>query len=309
MERMFEAVVFGNTKLFWDYKLKNTDHYKGYYHWHQCCEMLYVHEGAGTVVLDGETFPIRKGMLYFFRQYQLHHVFANVSENQPYLRTILFFDPQLVDELLRPFNKRYALFKALRRGQNKVKAFDLSSCSEVIERNYDNYQLLRSQGRGEDVEEIAMLILRNLDCMLRSSTAPLEHFQPAGERKTTGYAQQAMKWIDEHYHDSFHLDDLAAELHLSKFYLSKLFHEETGSTLKAYITAMRIRHACRLLETTAKSIEIIGSEVGIPNPSYFVQVFKQEVGTTPLKYRTGAVNRMMGSDFRKQLKTSNGIQY
>ena len=47
MKRMFEAVVFGGAKLFWDYRHRNTDQYKGYYHWHQCREMLFVHEGRG----------------------------------------------------------------------------------------------------------------------------------------------------------------------------------------------------------------------------------------------------------------------
>jgi YesN/AraC family two-component response regulator len=112
------------------------------------------------------------------------------------------------------------------------------------------------------------------------------------ELKSEGYAQEAMQWIDEHYQEGFLLDDLADALHISKFYLSKRFHEETGSTLKEYVTAKRMRQACRLLETTMKSVELIGNEVGIPNASYFVQVFKQEVGTTPLKYRTGFTESM-----------------
>ena len=41
-------------------------------------------------------------MLFFFRPYQLHHVYANVSPEQPYTRTIFHFDSQLADELLRP---------------------------------------------------------------------------------------------------------------------------------------------------------------------------------------------------------------
>jgi AraC-like DNA-binding protein len=287
MKGMFEAVVFRDSKLIWNYRLKNTDHYREYCHWHQCCEMLYVHEGTGRIVVGGETILIRPGMLFFFSPYQLHRVYANVNQQQAYSRTIFFFDPHLVEKLLVPFKKRHALFKALWNGQSKVKAFDLSEYSEVIERNYENYNELKSQGRGEDAEEIAMLILRNLDCMLRSSLVPIDRVHQRKEGKTSGYAQEAMRWIDEHYQESFHLEDLATALHVSKFYLSKFFHEETGSTLKAYITAKRIRHACRLLETTAKSIEMIGNEVGIPNASYFVQVFKQEVGTTPLKYRTG----------------------
>ncbi|WP_199615833.1 AraC family transcriptional regulator [Paenibacillus alkalitolerans] len=291
MKRVFEAVNFGGNKLFWDYKLNNTSHYKGYYHWHQCCEMLYVHEGTGRVVVGGETFPIRRGMLFFFRPYQLHHVYASVSYGQPYSRTILHFDLELADELLRPFVKRYALFNALWRGHQKMQAFDLFSYEEAVERNYEYYHLARMDGKGEDVEEIAMLILCLLDSMIRSSPAETRQSSAMVEKNSTEYAQKAMQWIDEHYQEAFHMDDLAEAMHLSKFYLSKLFHDETGTTLKEYLIAKRMRQACRLLETTAKSVEQIGAAVGIPNPSYFVQVFKQEVGTTPLKYRTGFIQQ------------------
>jgi AraC-like DNA-binding protein len=291
MKRMFEAVVFGGAKLLWDYRVHNSDHHKGYYHWHQCCEMLYVHEGSGRVILGGETFPIRQGMLFFFRPYQLHHVFANVSKEQPYTRTIFYFDPELVDEMIRPFARRHAMYTDLWRGQNMVQVFDLASWHTVIERNYDDYQLSRDQGKGEDVEEIGMMLLRTLDC-IRSSPSALMRSPRVNELKSEGYAQEAMQWIDEHYQEGFLLDDLADALHISKFYLSKRFHEETGSTLKEYVTAKRMRQACRLLETTMKSVELIGNEVGIPNASYFVQVFKQEVGTTPLKYRTGFTESM-----------------
>ena len=299
MKRVFEGVIFGGNKLFWDYKLNNTSHYKGYYHWHQCCEMLYIHEGTGRVIVGRETFPIRRGMLFFFRPYQLHHVYASVSPSEPYTRTILHFDPELAEELLRPFVKRHALYNALWRGHQKMQAFDLLSYEEAVERNYEYYHLARMDGKGEDIEEIAILILRLLDSMIRSSPAETQLVSATAERKSAEYAQKAMRWIDEHHQEAFHMDDLAQAMHLSKFYLSKLFHDETGTTLKEYLTIKRMRQACRLLETTVKSVEQIGTEVGIPNPSYFVQVFKQEVGTTPLKYRTGFIRLSKeNADFR-----------
>lgn len=294
MKRMFEAVVFGGAKLFWDYRHRNTGQYKGYYHWHQCCEMLFVHEGAGHVVVGGETFPIRRGMLFFFRPYQLHHVYANVSQEQPYTRTIFHFDPQLAEELLRPFARRHGMFAALWQGSHPIQAFDLQAAEEAVERNFDDYERSRQVGKGEDAEEIGMLILRLLDTVIRYDPSGLSQSPGALDRKSAGYVQQAMRWIDEHYQETFYLDDLADAMHLSKFYLSKLFHEETGSTLKEYVTAKRMRQACRLLETTTKSVEWIGSEVGISNTSYFVQVFKHEVGTTPLKYRTGFNHSVQG---------------
>ncbi|MEF3353253.1 AraC family transcriptional regulator [Paenibacillus sp. GYB006] len=296
MKRMFEAVIFGGSKLFWDYRHINTTHYKGYYHWHQCCEVLYVHDGTGHVIVNGKSYPIRRGMLFFFRPYQLHHVYANVSSKDPYIRTIFHVDPQLVNEMLQSLPKRRALFTSLCNGNHSIQSFDLLSYESVVERDLEDYQYSRQEGKGEDTEEIAMLILRLLDILFRDTNSEMRGPVVAGEGKSNGYAQKIMSWIDEHYQESFRLDDLAEVMHLSKFYLSKLFHEQTGSTLKEYITAKRMRQACRLLETSTKSVEWIGSEVGISNPSYFVQVFKQEVGTTPLKYRT----RFIQSDYVRE---------
>jgi len=285
MKRMFEPVVFGSANLFWDYRLHNTSHYKGYQHWHQCCEILYVHEGEGHVVIGGETFPLRRGTLFFFQPYQLHHVYAEVSAGQPYTRTIVHFDPQHIEALLQPFPKRHRLFTSIRNGHHQMQVFDLSSVESAVESLYEDYHVKRQEGKGEDSEEIAMMVLRLLDTIIHSVPVAKGDTLKTTDRRPASYVQEAMRWIDEHYQESFYLDDLAEALHLSKFYLSKLFHEGTGSTLKGYVTVKRIRQACRLLETTASSVEWIGSEVGIPNSSYFVQLFKQEVGTTPLKYR------------------------
>ncbi|MNI97083.1 Arabinose operon regulatory protein [compost metagenome] len=74
-------------------------------------------------------------------------------------------------------------------------------------------------------------------------------------------------------------------MHLSKSYVSRIFHQETGSRLVDYLTARRIKQACRLLSTTDLPVERIGITVGFPNASYFNQLFKKSLGTTPLKYR------------------------
>jgi YesN/AraC family two-component response regulator len=94
-----------------------------------------------------------------------------------------------------------------------------------------------------------------------------------------------MRWIEEHYREEISLETLAEETHLSKFYVSRIFREETGSSITDYLTARRIKQACRLLQTTDLSVEQIGIRVGYPNASYFIQLFKKVVGVTPLKYR------------------------
>lgn len=66
MKQLFEPVIFTDHKsLIWDYQLYTDDYYKGYYHWHQCCEIMYIHSGQGNVVVNQQMYDIRSGMLFF----------------------------------------------------------------------------------------------------------------------------------------------------------------------------------------------------------------------------------------------------
>ena len=53
----------------------------------------------------------------------------------------------------------------------------------------------------------------------------------------------------------------------------------------AYLENVRIEHAKRLLLETQYTIQQISDMVGIPDPNYFVKVFKKHCQTTPMKYR------------------------
>jgi AraC-like DNA-binding protein len=88
-----------------------------------------------------------------------------------------------------------------------------------------------------------------------------------------------MRWVVEHYAEEVSLDRLAEFVHLSKFYASRIFRNETESSIGQYLTVRRIRQACRLLQTTDLSVEQIGIQVGLPSPPYFIQLFKKAIGT------------------------------
>lgn len=74
-------------------------------------EILYVHEGQGIVVLNNHTYPIPKGMLFFFQPYQLHHVYAEVHPDTPYARNIFCVEPIVMDRYLETFPHRRAFFQ------------------------------------------------------------------------------------------------------------------------------------------------------------------------------------------------------
>lgn len=82
---------------------------------------------------------------------------------------------------------------------------------------------------------------------------------------------------------------LAQTQGISLGYLSKIFKEETGQTVSAYIRRKRIKQAEHLLTTTHLQIQTVAQHCGIMDVQYFSKLFKRETGMTPKEYRERAV--------------------
>lgn len=92
-------------------------------------------------------------------------------------------------------------------------------------------------------------------------------------------------FIDENYQAKISLDQLAVQFYISKFHLAREFKAQYGVTIGNYILLQRINLAKKLLRFTDKSIELIASECGIPDTSYFNKVFKKSENITASRYR------------------------
>lgn len=81
------------------------------------------------------------------------------------------------------------------------------------------------------------------------------------------------------------LSDAAKHFNYSEPYLSKLIQNITGGTFIGILQKTRLKEACHLLATTSYRIGDIPGLVGYDSTVYFNRVFKQKIGTSPLKYR------------------------
>lgn len=292
MNYLFEAVTFKDKPFHFDPNVYSTAAFAGYYHWHQCCEILLVHEGQGNIVVNQKTYEMRPGRLFFFQPYQLHRVTADVSEQTPYSRTLLFFDPHYLDKTLLGLPLHHAKFQALWRHQHTQTVIDLLPEMDYLQHIFNTYQSRRlpskSLDRDEDITMLMLHIIEAISFAAPSEALSGEHDAASSEYRPFSYSEQVMNWVEEHFAEEIHLEDIAESLHLSKYYLSRLFQRETGGSLSEYIIARRIKQACRLLYSSSLSIEHIAAAVGYPNVSYFIRLFKKVMGTTPLQYRSAA---------------------
>ena len=96
---------------------------------------------------------------------------------------------------------------------------------------------------------------------------------------------QALHFIEDHYHQTLSLDDIASHVHLSSPYLSQLFRKETGENIQSFIRDLRLREAKNLLLFTKRPIGDIAASLGFKTQSYFTEVFKKDSNMTPYQFR------------------------
>lgn len=97
--------------------------------------------------------------------------------------------------------------------------------------------------------------------------------------------QRVKATIDEHFAERLTLEEVASRFYIDKHYLARLFKEQVGMTLTAYVQQVRITHAKQMLRFTDQRIEEIGLTCGVGDLNYFSRVFKKLEGVSPSEYR------------------------
>lgn len=92
-------------------------------------------------------------------------------------------------------------------------------------------------------------------------------------------------YIYSHMHYRITAEELAAHVHLSVSYLSKIFKKETGTVLSEYIISTKIEKAKNMLQYSDLPLVDIANYFGFSSQSHFIQVFRKNTGITPHKYR------------------------
>ena len=110
---------------------------------------------------------------------------------------------------------------------------------------------------------------------------------PDSKSNTQSAAQKIKDFIDNNFtKGELSLNYISEVLSYHSNYITTVFAKEYQISIVKYITILRIRHACFLMEHGIFVIKDIAELCGYANPDYFSAVFKTHMGTTPKKYIT-----------------------
>lgn len=97
-----------------------------------------------------------------------------------------------------------------------------------------------------------------------------------------------------HRFSEIRIAELAHELGYHEKYLSAVFRQTVGVTLKKYVTQTRLEEAKRLLAETNYTAKEVAYYLNFESPHNFSRFFKNETGVTPTRYRTDSVRPPIG---------------
>ncbi|WP_282938976.1 AraC family transcriptional regulator [Paenibacillus sp. RC67] len=283
MNRVSRNVDLQSSPYFFHYQKCSQGPFQ-VYHAHKGMEFMFVHEGAGRVCLEQEKSDVFPGTLLCYMPFHLHKLV--MDPHIPFVRTILIFDPSILEPYLRLFPLLHSLFMQLSENPTFPHIIgplpDLRPLNDVLG---DFHALTKESLPEHQPEHFAAFMVGFLQRL--QSLVPRDWEMPLQKTSSMAshHAGKIIQWIDEHYSEDFSLAQLSKELHLSPYYLSHLFRDAAGESISAYLTHRRIREICLLLKTSSLSLQDIGRRVGLPNIPHLCTIFKKTMNMTPIQYR------------------------
>ena len=145
----------------------------------------------------------------------------------------------------------------------------------------------REEAAGSMTTPGELLLTGHLYLFLSRLTALLRHTGP--DRGTAAdkerHVRKALAWLERHYPEDLHIQDMAHALGLDRSYLSTLIRRQTGKSPQAHLIGLRMERAAYLMGNPQLSIADIARSVGYDDPAQFSKTFRQTFGQPPLAYR------------------------
>lgn len=248
-------------------------------HYDTSLVLTYFKRGTGSIKIEGRFYKICEGDVILLNQSELHC--CHVDEDKLHERIVLY----IKEAVLLPFGCRTDLFFApfnRRQGGcgNRIPAEQAAAWG--VDRALEE---LLSQVRvgGEEMEVLALCSVVRLLALLK------EHLpsQPEDTSIAQPYSRQingVIAYLNAHYTDEVHIDELARQFFVSKYHLCRIFKEYVGISIGEYLIRRRLSAANELLLDNY-SAEDACFRSGFHSYSNFFKLYQKYQHTTPQRFK------------------------
>lgn len=231
------------------------------------CELIHVRRGTLCQVADGKKFTAVPGDCLIMPRHTMHR---DVFDFELGLEVfIVIFDWPFENEFLERVNNSNI---------NLISADTRIALSRVFDE-------LRTDPGGEETDRmvaasrlLTVLMLLYRDIVQQQNQSAATEF--AGNKRQW-LVNEAKKYLEKHYQQPVKLEDVAASLKVSQFYLSRIFSRESDFSLFEYLNDVRMRKARELLHEGRHIVADVAYMTGFEDSNYFSKVYKRYYGHSP----------------------------
>lgn len=257
-------------------------------HMHRTYEIYFLLEGERYFFIGKETYHIRAGTVVLIRRDQIHK--TSIVGIPYHDRILLQIDADLLDTYLKsqnlPKTEEYFTYLSGAMKPSEEEFTRLCGlCSRIREElsgKRKDYELIVKQ----NLTEMLVLLYRHKN---QEDTEEVRYEMRVEDHKYQKVNEIA-EYLTTHCETRESLEELSKRFYISKSYLTRIFKEVTGLTVREYANAVRVRRAKHYLRHSEHSITEIAQETGFDSITYFERVFKRYADVSPLRYRSHAAD-------------------
>ncbi len=257
------------------------------YHCHDYIELVIILKGKGHFLINGKEYPASEGNIILLNPGTYHKSIPDEESSTAFTECYLAFTDVEFINCPKNFFPLFHGYKLITKLPEAWKKEIFHLCNSIAEESKS-----AETGRYFILKAYLIQIL----CLLarfqkqEREDAQKKEMNPRYEFKSFNkkyVIQQITKYMEEHYQEKISLDQIAANMYLSSFYISKLFKSETGDTPINYLISLRMQKAKELLDLDPeKSIQSVAAAVGYEDAYHFSKLFKKYYGISPLYYKS-----------------------
>ena len=243
-----------------------------YKHWHNSLEIVLAICGGQYAWIDGQYYALYhdQSIPVIINSKSIHSFES--GNPQPYIGLALQINYQFLKQVYHKIDHVY--FKQPDMQTGKMIKEQIFLINQYYESKSDNKEMLI-------YASLYRLIYILADHLAVEKENKIELKSEKNKKRIT----QIINYIDDHYQEELTIEQLSQVFHLSEGYLSKLFKENLGVTIKSYISQTRAKQVRQALLNSDLPLIDIAIGCGFPNVKSMNRVFQTLYHCTPNQYR------------------------
>ena len=238
-----------------------------------CDEITYMVSGKAMVYSGDESFEMSAGQVHYITKGVYHKIIAE-ADSTPHFLCFGFCANEEFAELHDYMNEVRKMIHFHTMDDGSIKPH-----MELLMNEYYNYDA----DSDEMLHHYFCQMMRLLTRLSRGVNRNVPGKKSNASVNSVVY--RVIKHIDKEHRNIESVKQIAEKLSYSEYYLSHVFKEKMGVTLKEYLMQRKILAATELLKNTSMRIEEISEHLHFASAHTFRQAFKRYTGMNASEYR------------------------